>query len=213
MPAVVIRPDTHVLHWQAKYGFVLAEQLYNSASGAGSVKADCRRGRCGARSQQSAPVSLDAKQATSSRQDDSMTTRDRLRTPGAQQGVLGPEATHAASSGTTSSSGQPAGRAAAGAGGRSGDRGHRPGTSCGGRRPGLWHRRQRSSDGGLGVKRIGLQRNGTPARARLALERTRRCLHLGGPGDCRLQPAAPDDDQPMAAPRRRTPDDHRSPSR
>ena len=34
----------------------------------------------------------------------------------------------------------------------------------------------------LGVKRIGLQRNGTPARARLALERTRRCLHLGGPG-------------------------------
>jgi hypothetical protein len=38
MPGVVIRPDTHVLHGQAKYGFVLAEQLDTSASGAGSVK-------------------------------------------------------------------------------------------------------------------------------------------------------------------------------
>ena len=47
MSAVVIRPDTHVLKCQAKYGFVLAEQLDNSASGAGGVKADCRRGRCG----------------------------------------------------------------------------------------------------------------------------------------------------------------------
>ena len=39
MPTVVIRPDTHMLHCQAKYGFVLAEQLSSSASGAGSVKA------------------------------------------------------------------------------------------------------------------------------------------------------------------------------
>jgi hypothetical protein len=39
MPGVVIRPDTHVLHYQAKYGFVLAEQLDTSASGAGNVKA------------------------------------------------------------------------------------------------------------------------------------------------------------------------------
>ena len=39
MSAVVIRPDTHVLKCQAKYGFVLAEQLDNSASGAGGVKA------------------------------------------------------------------------------------------------------------------------------------------------------------------------------
>jgi IS5 family transposase len=34
----------------------------------------------------------------------------------------------------------------------------------------------------LDVKRIGLQRNGTPARARLALERTRRCLTWVGLG-------------------------------
>ena len=85
MSAVVIRPDTHVLKCQAKYGFVLAEQLDNSASGAGGVKADAV-GREPA-------VSHDAKQATSSRQDDSMTTRDSLRTRGAQQGVLGPGAT------------------------------------------------------------------------------------------------------------------------
>ena len=47
MSAVVIRPDTHVLKCQANYGFVLAEQLDDSASGAVGVKADCRRGRCG----------------------------------------------------------------------------------------------------------------------------------------------------------------------
>ena len=46
----------------------------------------------------------------------------------------------------------------------------------------------------LGVKRIGLQRNGTPARARLTLERTWRCPHLDRPGDL-------------------PPDDHRSPNR
>jgi hypothetical protein len=39
VPAVVIRPDTHVLQCQAKYGFVLAEQLDNSAIGAGRVEA------------------------------------------------------------------------------------------------------------------------------------------------------------------------------
>jgi hypothetical protein len=97
MSAVVIRPDTHVLKCQAKYGFVLAEQLDNSASGAGGVKADAV-GREPA-------VSHDAKQATSSRQDDSMTTPDSLRIRGAEQGVHGPGQLHAASSVTTNSSG------------------------------------------------------------------------------------------------------------
>jgi hypothetical protein len=43
----------------------------------------------------------------------------------------------------------------------------------------------------LGVKRIGLQRNGTPARARLTLERTWRCPHLDGLGIFRLMTTVP----------------------
>src|SRR5512133_375403 len=78
MSAVVIRPGAHVLKCQAKYGFVLAEQLDNSARGAGGVKADCRRDAVG-REPASAAVSHDAKQAISSRRDDSMTTRDGPR--------------------------------------------------------------------------------------------------------------------------------------
>ena len=60
MSAVVIRPDTHVLKCQAKYGFVLAEQLDNSASGAGG-EGGLPPGTLWAGSQRSAAVSHDAK--------------------------------------------------------------------------------------------------------------------------------------------------------